>query len=150
MKLTKTEIKNRILNDDNSAKMLEYMLSKAIAEGISTTVKFIYNNHKIIKNKRKYYSIYRLEDGKKLFSKIKYQDMAKYIIDNINDTGKIIQIFELEERVSRLKDKIDFLKHQYAVSKNKYSIENKLESAYTTYRLYKRDFLKTLKKNNIC
>lgn len=150
MKLTKKEIKNRILTDDYSAKMLEYMLSKAIADGISTTVKFIYKNHKIVKNKRKYYSIYRLEDGKKLYSKIKYQDMAKYIIDNINDNGKIFQIFEMEENVSRLKDKIDFLKLQYRNSKRKHCIESKLESAYTTYRMHKRDFLKTLKKYNIC
>lgn len=150
MKLTKQEIKDRILNDDTSAKMLEYMLSKAIADGISTTVKFIYKNHKIIKNKRKYYSIYRLEDGKKLYSKIKYQDMAKYIIDNINDSGKIIAIFQKEEKVARLKDKLEFLKLQYRYSSKKECIENKIESAYSTYSLYKRDFLTTLKKNNIC
>lgn len=150
MKLTKQEIKDRILNDDLSAKALEYMLSKAISEGIRTTVKFIYKNHKIVKNKRKYYSIYRLEDGVKLYSKIKYQDMAKYIIDNINNNGKIISIFEMEENVSRLKDKLDFLKLQYIQSNRKDIIEIKMETAYTTYNQYKRDFLATLKKNNIC
>jgi hypothetical protein len=150
MKLTKNEIKERILNDTYSAKLLEYMLSKAIADGISTTVKFIYKRHKIIKDRRRYYSIYRLDNGKKIYSKIKYQDMAKYIIDNINDCGKIQDIFLKEERVSRLQDKINFLKHQYTYSHNKDSIESKLESAYTTYRLYKHDFLKTLNKNNVC
>lgn len=150
MKLTKQEIKQRILSDDNTAKMLEYMLSKAISDGISTTVKFIYKNHKIIKDKRRYYSIYKLADGRKLYSKIKYQDMAKYIIDNINDFGKIQEIFLKEERVSRLQEKINFLKCQYLYTSHKDCIESKLESAYTTYRLYKRDLLTTLKKNNIC
>lgn len=150
MKNNYIHIKNKILTDDNTAKVVEYMLSKAIAEGIATTVKFIYKNHKIIKNKRRYYSIYRLEDGKKLYGKIKYQDIAKYIIDNLDETSKINNIIRLEENVSRFQDKIDFMKKQMMTFKNPNIVEIKLERTMDYYRYFKRQLLTTLGKRNIC
>lgn len=144
------QIKEKILTDDKTATVVEYMLSKAIANGISTTVKFIYKKHKIIKSKNKLYSIYRLSDGIKLYSKIKYQDMAKYIIDNLGDESKIKKIFEMEESVDRLKNKIDFLKLQYKYFKNKDVLESKIQGAYIIYNNYKKEFLDTIGKNNIC
>lgn len=144
------QIKEKILTDDKTATVVEYMLSKAIANGISTTVKFIYKKHKIVKSKNKLYSIYRLNDGIKLYSKIKYQDMAKYIIDNLGDESKIKRIFEMEESVDRLKNKIDFLKLQHKYFKNKEILESKIQGAYAIYNNYKREFLKTIGKNNIC
>jgi hypothetical protein len=150
MKNAYQHIKNKILTDDTTASVVEYMLSKAIAEGISTTVKFIYKNHKIIKNKRRYYSIYRLEDGKKLYGKIKYQDIAKYIIDNLDETSKINRIIELEANVSRFQDKIDFMKKQLVVFRDTNVLEVKLERTLDYYRYFKRQLLTTLGKHNIC
>lgn len=143
-------IKNKILTDDKTAKVVEYMLSKAIAEGISTTVKFIYKKHKIIKNKRRYYSIYRLEDGVKLYGKIKYQDIAKYIIDNLKNVHKINHILWLEETVSRHQDKIDFIKKQLQYFKNTEVLEVKLGMAVDNYLKSKRELLSILGKKNIC
>ncbi len=138
MKTNYEYIKNKILTDDKTAKVVEYMLSKAIAEGIATTVKFIYKKHKIIKNKRRYYSIYRLEDGVKLYGKIKYQDIAKYIIDNLNCIHKINHVLRLEETVSRHQDKIDFIKKQLQYFKNTDVLEIKLEMAQDYYKRSKR------------
>ena len=143
-------IKQKILTDDKTADIIEYMMSKAISTSVSPTVKFIYKKYKIIKNRRKYYSIYNLCTGKKLYSNLKYQDMAKYIIDNINDPYKINSIIELEANVSRLQDKIDFLKRQYMRLNNKEVIECKLYTAYSTYRKYKKEFLDVIGKKNIC
>lgn len=143
-------IKNKILTDDKTAKVVEYMLSKAIAEGIATTVKFIYKKHKIIKDKKRYYSIYRLEDGVKLFGKIKYQDIAKYIIDHINEDYKINDILRKEETVSRQKDKIEFIKKQLLYFKNKDVLEVKLQLAMENYRKSKQELLNTIGKKNIC
>lgn len=126
------------------------MLSKAIAEGIATTVKFIYKKHKIIKNKRRYYSIYRLEDGMKLYGKIKYQDIAKYIIDNLNSIHKINHVLWLEETVSRHQDKIDFIKKQLQYFKNTDVLEIKLEMALDHYKQSKHELLSILGKRNIC
>lgn len=143
-------IKDKILTDDKTADLVEYMMSKAISTSVSPTVKFIYKKYKIIKNKRKYYSIYNMFTGEKLYSNIKYQDMAKYIIDNINDPYKINNIIKAEQNVSRLQDKIDFLKEQYVRTKNKELIECKLYTAYSSYRMYKRDLLNLIGKKNIC
>lgn len=143
-------IKEKILTDDKTADLVEYMMSKAISTSVSPVVKFIYKKYKIIKNKRKYYSIYNMFTGEKLYSNIKYQDMAKYIIDNINDSIKIDKVFKAEENVSRLQNKIDFLKGQYLISKNKELIECKLYTAYSSYRMYKKDFLNIIGKKNIC
>lgn len=143
-------IKNKILTDDKTAKVVEYMLSKAIAEGIATTVKFIYKKHKIIKDKKRYYSIYRLEDGVKLFGKIKYQDIAKYIIDHINEDYKITDILRKEETVSRQKDKIEFIKKQMLYFKNTDVLEVKLQLAIDNYRKSKMELLNTIGKKNIC
>ena len=144
------QIRDRILTDDKTAMVVEYMLSKAIAEGISTTVKFIYKKHKVIKNKRRLYSIYRLSDGVKLYGKIKYQDIAKYIIDNINDSCKINKVLQAEENVSRLQNKIELLKLQYKRLKNKEIIEDKLSSSYSIYNQYKRELFNIIGKNNLC
>ena len=144
------KIKKDILTDDKTASLVEYMLSKAISTSVSPTVKFIYKKHKIIKNRKKLYSIYSIENGKKLFSNIKYQDMAKYIIDNIDNYPRIRNIIKAEENVSRLQDKINFLKRQYVEFKNKDVIETKLDTSYMTYRKYKRELLSIIGKNNIC
>ena len=143
-------IKEKILTDDTTANVVEYMLSKAITEGISTTVNFIYKKHKIIKDKRRYYSIYRIHDGKKLYSKIKYQDMAKYIIDNLHNDAKIRNIIKLEEDVSRFKDKINFMKQQMTYFKDISRLEAKLTLTLDYYNRSKREFLTTLGKKNIC
>ena len=127
------QIKDNILTDDKTAIAVEYMLSKAISSGISSTVKFIYKKHKIIKDKKKLYSIYRLEDGVKLFSKIKYQEMAKYIIDNLDNPTKINHIFEVENNISRIKDKIELMKLQRKVFKNKEILEDKIQASYVFY-----------------
>lgn len=144
------QIKNSILTDEKTATAVEYMLSKAISSGISSTVKFIYKKHKIIKNKQKLYSIYRLEDGIKLYSKIKYQDMAKYIIDNLDNPTKIKHIFEVENNISRIKDKIDLMKLQHKIFKNKELLEDKIQASYIFYNHYKRELFDLIGKNNIC
>jgi len=143
-------IKQKILTDDKTADIVEYMMSKAISTSVSPTVKFIYKKYKIIKNRKKLYSIYNMFSGKKLYSNIKYQDIAKYIIDNINDSFKINNILKMEENVSRLQDKIDFLKQQYMRLSNKEVIECKLYTAYSSYRMYKRELLSAIGKKNIC
>jgi len=144
------QIKEKILTDDKTANVVEYMLSKAISSGIPSTVKFIYKKHKIIKNKKKLYSIYRLEDGMKLYSKIKYQDMAKYIIDNLDCPPKIKRIFEVENNIDRIKTNIEFMKLQRKEYKNKEILEDKIQASYVFYNTYKREFFDLIGKNNIC
>lgn len=144
------QIKDNILTDEKTAIAVEYMLSKAISSGISSTVKFIYKKHKIIKDKKKLYSIYRLEDGIKLYSKIKYQDIAKYIIDNLNNPSKINNIIEVESNISRIKNKIELMKLQHKLFKNKEILEDKIQASYVFYNNYKRELFKLIGKNNIC
>lgn len=149
--ITRKQIKDKILNDDKTATVIEYMFSKALTECAPNTLKFIYKNHKIIRGKNKKYSIYRLSDGLKLFGNIRYQDMAKYIIDNLNNSNLVNNIIELEKTVQRFKDKIEFLKMQYSSNRyDNYIIESKLENAFTYYRVYKKEFLSILRKSNVC
>lgn len=145
------EIREKILADNTKSSALEYMFSKALEECLTGTVKFIYKKHKIIKNKRKYYSIYRMDDGKKLYGPMKYQDMAKYIIDNIDNTHLIKRIFDKEYELSRYEDKIDFLKRQYISFKgDKSNVLTQLIMAIDGYKKVKKEFLIILGKHNIC
>ena len=145
------EFKKKIINDDKTALAIEYIFSKVIKEGMSHCIKFIYKRHKIIRDKKGFYSIYRLEDGLKLYGKIKWQDVAKYIIDNLNDSVKIERVLKAQYDVLRFKDKIDFLTEQYMHNKkNTDIIVSKIQMAYGQYNMYKRELFSILGKNMIC
>jgi hypothetical protein len=144
------KLKKQIIEDDTTALAIEYMFSKAIKEGMSHCIKFIYKRHKIIRDKNGFYSIYRLEDGLKLYSKIKWQDVAKYIIDNINDWVKIRDIINLQNEILRVKDKIDFMQDLYYHSSKKAIIESKISMAYSLYNSNKRELFRIIGKNKIC
>lgn len=145
------ELKKKIISDDKTALAIEYIFSKAIREGLSHNLKFIYKKHKIIRDKKGFYSIYRLEDKVKIYGKIKWQDIAKYIIDNLNDTTKIQRIYEVQNDILRYQDKIDFLKYQYVRLKDKQDIIHaKIQADYTQYNLLKRELFNIIGKNKIC
>lgn len=145
------ELKHKIITDDKTALAIEYMFSKAIREGMSHCIKFIYKKHKIIRDKKGFYSIYDLETKQKLYGKIKWQDVAKYIIDNSNDPISIAKIYKAQNDILRFQDKIDFLQNQYMYTKvNKEILTAKIQSAYTQYNMYKRELFSILGKNKIC
>lgn len=145
------DLKKKIISDDKTALAIEYIFSKAIKEGLSHNLKFIYKKHKIIRDKKGFYSIYRLEDKVKIYGKIKWQDVAKYIIDNLNNVSKIQYIYKVQDDILRYQDKIDFLKSQYIRLKDKQDIiHSKIQADYIQYNALKRELFRIIGKNKIC
>ena len=94
-----------------------------------------------------------MENVMKVAKDLGYLDVPEGIlisVDNIDNYPRIRNIIKAEENVSRLQDKINFLKRQYVEFKNKDVIETKLDTSYMTYRKYKRELLSIIGKNNIC
>lgn len=139
-------IKQKILEDEKFATAVEYMLSKVILENPIGQLKFVYKKYKIVKSLKNKFSIYELKTGKKLYGGIYFQDVAKYIVDNIKCPGRISEILYLEKELFRHKDKIIFFERYY----NKFPsdvLEDKLDCMYQYYERYKRSLINKLKED---
>ena len=127
-----SEIKHKILTDDKIASAFEYMLSKMVFENPIKPLKFIYKKC--------------TKTGIKLYSKIHFQEVAKYIVDNLKSYGKVSYIIFLENELFRYKEKIDFFKNYYLQKKTDI-LEIKLSAMYDSYYKIKNSLLNTLKEN---
>lgn len=143
-----SEIKNKIINDDEFASKIEYLLSKTILDNppIHKTV-FVYKKQKIILGKNQLYSIYDLNTKQKLFSGIHYEETAKCIAKNIKKPFISESIFKAESELIRFKNKIDFMKKSIL---NHYSDVkmSKLSSDIYYYNIAKRQLIKLLNEHN--
>jgi len=148
MVMNTVEIKNKILNDDEFASKIEYLLSKTILDNppIHKTV-FVYKKQKIILGKNQLYSIYDLNTKQKLFSGIHYEETAKCIAKNIKKPFISESIFKAESELIRFKNKIDFMKKSIL---NHYSDVkmSKLSSDIHYYNVAKRQLIKLLNEHN--
>lgn len=141
-------IKQKILEDDNFATAVEYMLSKVILENPVGQLKFVYKKHKIIKSLKNKFSIYDLKSGKKLYGGIYFQDVAKYIVDNIKCPGRISEILYLEKELFRHRDKIIFFEKYYNQHPSDV-LEDKIDSMHIYYERYKNSIINKLKENTV-
>lgn len=140
-------IKEKILTDDNMANIVEYLMSKVILDKKLPQLKFFYKKHKIILGRNGLYSIYQ-PNGLKIVNHIHFQEVAKYIIDNIKNNSKINYIKYLENEMIRHKEKIIFFLH-YQQQHNSEVMETKISAMYDYYYRYKNSLLETLAKNNL-
>ena len=140
-------IKEKILTDNNIANIVEYVMSKVILDKKLPQLKFFYKKHKIILGRNGLYSIYQ-PNGLKIANHIHFQEVAKYIIDNIKYNSRINHIKFLENEMIRHKEKIIFFL-RYQQKYNSDVIESKLASMYDYYYQYKNSLLATLAKNNL-
>ena len=142
------QIKNKILTDDKIATAFEYMMSKMVFENPVKPLKFIYKKCKIATERNNLYSIYDKKTGIKLYSKIHFQEVAKYIVDNLDNHGKINHILFLEEELFRYKDKIDFMKGFYKRKHNNL-VAIKLTPIFESYNVIRNSILTLLRENNL-
>ena len=142
------EIKQKILTDDKVANAIEYLLSKVILDRPLPQLRFIYKKHKVILGKNGLYSVYK-PNGQKLANKIHYQEVAKYIIDNIKTPAKGDYIRYIESEMFRHKERIEFFSNY----NNKMDIdvlECKIQAMYDQYNHCKNSLLNLLKMNTLC
>lgn len=148
MVMNTVEIKNKILNDDEFASKIEYLLSKTILDNppIHKTV-FVYKKQKIILGKNQLYSIYDLNTKQKLFSGIHYEEVAKCIAKNIKHPYISESIYKAESELIRFKNKIDFMKKSIL---NHYSEVKvcKLSSDIYYYNCAKNNLIKLLNSHS--
>lgn len=137
------KIKNKILNDDLFATKIQYMLSKVILEDPIKPLKFIYKKYKIEKRLNNKFSIYDMKTNKKLYGGIYFQDVAKYVVDNIKNHGNVVNILKLEKELIRHKDKIEFYERYYQQKRNN-NIKIKLNNIYFYYELYRNSILELI------
>ena len=75
-----------------------------------------------------------------------FQEVAKYVVDNLNCYGKISHILFLENELIRYKEKIDFFK-KYYMQKKTDILGIKLSAMYDSYFQIKNSLLNVLKEN---
>lgn len=141
------ELKHKILVDEDFANKIEYLMSKVILDRPLPQLKFIYKKHKIVLGRNGLYSIYK-PDGKKLTNQIHFQEVAKYIIDNVKYVGKIDYIRYIESEMFRYKEKIEFFSN-YNNKKQLDILESKISAMYDYYYLYKNSLINLLKENKL-
>lgn len=141
------ELKQKILIDDDFANKIEYLMSKVILDRPLPKLKFIYKKHKIVLGRNGLYSIYK-PDGKKLTNQIHFQEVAKYIIDNIKSPVKGSYIKYVESEMFRHKEKIEFFSN-YNNKKQMDILESKISSMYDYYYRYKNSLINLLKENKL-
>lgn len=142
-------IKQQILTDDKIASAFEYMLSKMVLEHPVKPLKFIYKQCKIVLGNNKLYSVYDNKTGKKLYSKIHFQEVAKYIANNLKYPAKNSYILYIENELFRFQDKIDFFKKYYN-QKQSDNIEVKLSAMFSQYFILRNTLICLLKEHNLC
>lgn len=140
-------IKQQILTDEKIANAVEYLMSKVILDKKLPQLKFYYKKHKIILGRNGLYSIYK-PNGEKVANKIHFQEVAKYIIDNINSYGLINHIQYVESEMFRHKERIEFFS-SYNTKVNSDLIDCKIQSMYDCYYKYKNTLIQLLKQNNL-
>lgn len=128
-------IKDQIINDKKFANIVQYMLSKTVLENPIQNNITKYKKHKLVLNKSGLFSIHRM-DGTKLFSNIKFKEVAYYCVDNIKCYSKCSYILELERELLRFRDKILFFK-QLQAKQNKPHIEDKIGAMIEKYCVIK-------------
>lgn len=137
------ELKQRILTDDKVANAIEYLLSKVILDKRLPQLRFIYKKHKIVLGRNGLYSIYK-PNGQKLANKIHYQEVAKYVIDNIKNPYKSDYILRLESELFRHKEKIEFFSY-YNNKVNIDVLDSKIQAMYDHYYQCKNSLLSLLR-----
>lgn len=140
-------IKQQILTDEKIANAVEYLMSKVILDKKLPQLKFYYKKHKIILGRNGLYSIYK-PNGEKIANKIHFQEVAKYIIDNIDKYGLINHIQYIETEMFRHKERIEFFS-SYNTRLNSDLIDCKIQSMYDSYYKYKNSLIQLLKQNNL-
>lgn len=140
-------LKQKILSDTDFANKIEYLMSKVILDRPLPQLKFIYKKHKIVLGKNGLYSIYK-PDGKKLANKIHFQEVAKYIIDNIKYPAKGSYIQHIESEMFRHKEKIEFFSN-YNNKKQLDILEDKISAMYDFYYRTKNSLINLLKENTL-
>lgn len=141
------ELKQKILTDDKVANAIEYLMSKVILDRPLPQLRFIYKKHKVILGKNGLYSVYR-PNGQKLANKIHYQEVAKYIIDNVKTPSKGDYIRYIESEMFRHKDRIEFFSN-YNNKVNIDVLESKIQAMYDQYSHCKNSLLSLLKESNL-
>lgn len=134
------KIKQKILEDDNFATSIQYMMSKVILENPVNLLKFVYKKYRVVKGYNNKFSIFDIKNNKKLYGGIYFQDTAKYIITHIKNPSKCHNILRLEKELFRHKDKILFFEKYYN-QKPTFVIECKLTNMYYFYNLCKNSLL---------
>lgn len=147
MKNNFNEIKKKILTDDKIANAIEYMMSKVILDKKLPQLKFIYKKHKIVLGKNGLYSVYS-PNKLKIANKIHFQEVAKYIVDNIKYPAKGDYIRHVEHEMFRHKEKIEFFTNYYNQKKSEI-LEDKISSMWDFYYMYKNSLINLLKENNL-
>lgn len=136
-------IKHKIMTDDKFAITVEYLMSKVVFENPINPLKFVYKNHLVVKGKNNKFSIYELKTNKKLYGGIYLQDVAKYIISNIDSYGKVTEIIHLEKEYFRHLEKLKFFTKYYEKVQTPAS-EAKLSSIIMFYNMSKNDIVQKL------
>lgn len=139
-------IKEKILTDEKVATAVEYLMSKVILDKKLPQLWFIYKKHKVKLGKNGLYSIYN-PDGKKIANKIHFQEVAKYIIDNIKNQALCDNCRNVESEMFRHKEKIEFFTNY----NQRVKIENlnaKIDAMWDFYYRTKNELLNILKYRN--
>lgn len=139
-----SNIKERILTDDKFAKTMEYLMSKVVLDKPLPTLWFIYKKHKIVLGRNGLYTVYSPEK-RKIATKIHFQEVAKYIVDNVKSPEKIKKIREAEDEMFRHREKIEFFT-QYNTVANNTILEAKIDSMWNYYHVAKNSLLTLLNR----
>ena len=140
-------IKQKILTDDKVANAVEYLLSKVVLDKPLPKLWFIYKKHKIVLGKNGLYSIYDPK-GKKIANKIHFQEVAKYVIDNVKCPAKGDYCRNVESEMFRHKEKIEF----FTTYNNKIKLESldaKIDAMWDFYYRTKHQLTSILKENRL-
>jgi len=141
-------IKEKILTDEKVATAVEYLMSKVILDKKLPTLWFIYKKHKVILGKNGLYSVYN-PDGKKVANKIHFQEVAKYVIDNIKNQPLCDYCRNVESEMFRHKEKIEFFTN-YNQRVKIATLDAKIDAMWDFYHRTKNQLLNILNYHNRC
>ena len=140
-------IKEKILTDENVATAVEYLMSKVILDKKLPQLWFIYKKHKVMLGKNGLYSIYK-PDGKKIANKIHFQEVAKYVIDNVDNPARGDYCRNIESEMFRHKEKIEFFT-KYNKKVKIETLDAKIDAMWDFYYKTKNQLLNILKYHNL-
>ena len=140
-------IKKKILTDDKVATAVEYLMSKVILDKKLPQLWFIYKKHKVVLGKNGLYSIYR-PDGKKVANKIHFQEVAKYVIDNIENPGRCDYCRNIESEMFRHKEKIEFFTNYNKKVKIE-TLDAKIDAMWDFYYNSKNQLISILRNRTL-
>lgn len=140
-------IKEKILTDEKVANAVEYLMSKVILDKKLPQLWFIYKKHKVMLGKNGLYSIYK-PDGKKIANKIHFQEVAKYVIDNVDNPARGDYCRNIESEMFRHKEKIEFFT-KYNKKVKIETLDAKIDAMWDFYYKTKNQLLNILKYHNL-